>query len=338
MGRYVIKRLLWLIPVILGVCVFIFAVMSVVPGDPAQIILGPGASSEELAIKRQELGLNDPFITRLLRYMRDVFLRFDFGRSYITGNRISTELLNRLPKTFTVGFVSIALALLVGVPLGITAAVHQNGWADRLCMLIAILGISVPEFWLALMMVILFSLTLGWLPPSGIVRWTGYILPWLALSFGGLAALARQARSSMLEVIRSDYITTARAKGVSERDVIYRHALPNALVPVVTIAGARLAGIFAGSVVIETVFSIPGVGTYLVSAISNRDYPVVQGCVLFLAATFSVVMVIIDLVYAFIDPKIKAQYVGHHSEARHHHGHQKHLRGEGGGHHENRSA
>jgi peptide/nickel transport system permease protein len=323
MGRYILKRLLWLIPVVLGVCVFIFAVMYLVPGDPAQIILGPGATAEELAIKRQELGLNDPFLVRLLRYMRDVFLRFDFGRSYITGNKISTELINRLPKTFTVGFVSIALALLMGVPLGITAAVHQNGWADRICMLIAILGISVPEFWLALMMVILFALKLGWLPPSGIIRWTGYILPWLALSFGGLAALARQARSSMLEVIRSDYITTARAKGVSEHDVIYKHALPNALIPVVTIAGSRLAGVFAGSVVIETVFSIPGVGTYLVTAISNRDYPVVQGCVLFLAATFSVVMVIIDLIYAFIDPKIKAQYIGHH----HHHGrygHHKH--------------
>jgi peptide/nickel transport system permease protein len=325
MGRYIVKRLLWLIPVILGVCVFIFVVMNFVPGDPAQLILGPGASSEELAIKRQELGLNDPLITRLLRYMRDVFLKFDFGRSYITGNKISIELANRLPKTFTVGFVSIALALVMGVPLGITAAVYQNGWADRLCMLIAILGISIPEFWLALMMVILFALKLGWLPPSGIIRWTGYILPWLALSFGGLAALARQARSSMLEVIRSDYITTARAKGVSEHDVIYKHALPNALAPVVTIAGSRLAGVFAGSVVIETVFSIPGVGAYLVTAISNRDYPVVQGCVLFLAATFSAVMVVIDLIYAFLDPKIKAQYISRRHHGRH--GHHRQAKG-----------
>jgi peptide/nickel transport system permease protein len=303
--------------------------MYFVPGDPAQIILGPGASSEELAVKREELGLNDPFIVRLLRYMKEVFLEFNFGRSYITGNKIADELVVRLPKTFLVGFVSITLALIMGVPLGITAAVHQNGWADRICMLIAILGISVPEFWLALMMVILFALKLGWLPASGIIRWTGYILPWLALSFHGIAALARQARSSMLEVIRSDYITTARAKGVSERDVIYKHALPNALVPVVTIAGSRLAGIFAGSVVIETVFSIPGVGTYLVTAISNRDYPVIQGCVLFLAATFSIVMVIIDLLYAFIDPKIKAQYIG---GRRRRHGHHRRHRGMHGNH------
>jgi peptide/nickel transport system permease protein len=302
--------------------------MYFVPGDPARIILGPGATPEELAIKRQELGLNGSFIERLLTYMRDVFLRFDFGRSYITGKKISDELLNRLPKTFLVGFVSIFLALVIGVPLGITAAVHQNGWADRICMLIAILGISVPEFWLALMMVILFALKLGWLPPSGILNWTGYILPWLALSFHGLAALARQARSSMLEVVRSDYITTARAKGVSEHDVIYKHALPNALIPVITIAGSRLAGIFGGSVVIETVFSIPGIGTYLVNAISNRDYPVIQGCVILLAASFSVVMMIIDLVYAYIDPKIKAQYIGGHHHERHggrhrHHHHKK---------------
>ncbi|MFP3090305.1 ABC transporter permease [Treponema sp. TIM-1] len=319
MGRYILKRCLWLIPIILGVCVFIFTIMYFVPGDPAQLILGPGAAEAELAVKRAELGLNDPYLTRLLRYMRDVFLRFDFGRSYLTGIKITDEIINRIPKTFLVGFVSIALSLLVGIPLGIKAAVNQNGWADRICMLIAILGISVPEFWLALMLVILFALKLGILPASGIVQWTGYILPWLALSFGGLAALARQSRSSMLEVIRSDYITTARAKGVSEHDVIYKHALPNALIPVVAIAGSRLAGIFGGSVVIETVFSIPGLGTYLVNAISNRDYPVVQGCVLFLAITFSAVMLLVDLIYAFVDPKIKAQYMSQ-SGRRHRHG------------------
>jgi peptide/nickel transport system permease protein len=321
MGNYILKRCLWLIPIILGVCIFIFTVMYFVPGDPAQLILGPGATSAELEVKRAELGLNDPYITRLLRYMGDVFLRFDFGRSYMTKIKLSDELVNRLPKTFLVGFVSIAISLAVGIPLGIKAAVNQNGWADRICMLIAILGISVPEFWLALMLVLLFALKMGILPASGIVRWTGYLLPWLALSFGGLAALARQSRSSMLEVIRSDYITTARAKGVAERDVIYKHALPNALIPVVAIVGSRLAGIFGGSVVIETVFSIPGIGTYLVTAINNRDYPVVQGCVIFLAVTFSAVMLLVDLVYAFLDPKIKAQYV---SRGGHHHGHGRH--------------
>ena len=313
MIKYVIKRLLWLIPVILGVCIFIFTIMYFVPGDPASIILGPSASAEELVAKRAELGLDKPYLTRLLIYMRDVFLHFDFGRSYTTGNLISNELWVRLPKTLILGISSILLALLLGVPLGITAAVHQNGWADRVCMIIAMIGISVPEFWLALMMVILFSLKLGILPSTGVSSWTGYILPCCALAFGGMAGLARQARSSMLEVIRSDYITTARAKGVSKHDIIYRHALPNALIPVVAVAGSRLAGILGGSVVIETVFSIPGLGSYMVNAITNRDYPVIQGSVLLIAAVFSFVMVLIDLVYAFLDPRIKAQYEGKRS-------------------------
>lgn len=310
MIKYVIKRIFWLIPVILGVCVFIFLVMDFVPGDPASIILGPSASASELAAKRADLGLDKPFIERLLIYMRDVFLRLDFGKSYTTGNSITSELLIRMPKTLILGLVSITLALVMGVPLGITAAVHQNGIADRICMVIAMIGISLPDFWLALMMVMLFSLKLGILPPTGVSSWTGYIMPCLALAFAGMAGLARQARSSMLEVIRSDYITTARAKGVCKRDVIYKHALPNALIPIVAIAGSRLAGIFGGSVVIETVFSIPGLGSYMVNAISNRDYPVIEGSVLLIATVFSIVMVLVDLIYAYLDPRIKAQYEG----------------------------
>lgn len=327
MGKYLVKRILWLIPVILGVCVFIFTIMNFVPGDPAALILGPGATKAEIAVKQAELGLDKPFITRLLIYMRDVFLRFDFGRSYTTGNKITTELMQRLPRTAIVGFVSMFLAVAIGVPLGINAAVHQNGVADRLCMVIALAGISVPVFWLALMMVIVFSLNLGWLPSSGVTSWTGYILPCIASSFGGMAGLARQSRSSMLEVIRSDYITTARSKGISEREVIYKHALPNALIPIVTIAGNKLALVFGGSVVIENVFAIPGIGTYMVNAVNNRDYPVVMGSVLFLAVVFAVVMVLVDLLYAFIDPRIKARYVGAQKKTDHHNrkGRRKHA-------------
>lgn len=310
MSRYILKRILWLIPVVLGVCIFIFAIMSFVPGDPAELLLGPGATAEEIAVKRGELGLDDPFIIRLLNYMKDVFLHFDFGRSYTTGGVITTELIQRFPKTAIIGFVSMFLAIITGVPLGINAAVKQNGLVDRICMMIALAGISVPVFWLAMMMVIVFSLNLRWLPSSGVTSWTGYILPCIASSFGGMAGLARQSRSSMLEVIRSDYITTARAKGLSERDVIYKHALPNALIPIITIAGNKLALVFGGSVVIENVFSIPGIGTYMVNAVNNRDYPVVQGSVLFLAVIFAVVMVLVDLVYAYVDPRIKARYVG----------------------------
>lgn len=317
MGRYILKRVLWLIPVVLGVCIFIFAIMSFVPGDPASIILGPGATTGEIAVKRAELGLDQPFIVRLLTYMRDVFLRFDFGRSYITGNHITTELLQRLPKTAVIGFVSMFLAILIGVPLGINAAVHQNGFADRLCMILALLGISIPVFWLALLMVIIFALQLRVLPSSGITSWTGYILPCIASSFGGMAGLARQSRSSMLEVIRSDFITTARSKGISEQEVIYKHALPNALIPIITIAGNKLALVFGGSVVIENVFSIPGIGTYMVNAVNNRDYPVVMGSVLFLAVIFAVVMVLVDLIYAYVDPRIKARYLNVQKHGKH---------------------
>ncbi len=292
----------------MGVAITIFTVMYFVPGDPAVIILGTEATEQELEMKREELGLNDPYIVQLGTYLNKVFLHFDFGTSYTSGQSIMQEILTRLPRTVTIGFTSMMLTFIIGIPLGITAAVHQNGWGDRLCMVAALAGVSIPEFWLALMMVILFSLRLGWLPASGIGSWQCYIMPILASSVGGMAGLARQSRSSMLEVIRSDYITTARAKGVPERDVIYKHALPNALLPIITVAGMHLANIFGGSVVIENVFSIPGIGSYMILAINNRDYPVVEACVLFLAIIFCVVVVLIDVAYGLADPRIKAQY------------------------------
>ena len=310
MTKFIIKRLLWLIPVILGVAITIFTIMYFVPGDPAIIILGTDATEAELQAKRQELGLLDPYIVQLARYLKQVFLEFNFGQSYKTGRSIVTELMHRLPYTLLIGFSSMMLTFIIGIPLGITAAVHQNGWADRLCMITALAGVSIPEFWLALMMVVLFALRLRILPPSGIDTWTCFIMPILAGAVGGMAGLARQSRSSMLEVIRSDYITTARAKGVAERDVIYKHALPNALLPIITVAGMHLAHIFSGSVVVENVFSIPGIGSYMVLAINNRDYPVVEACVLMLAIIFCFVVVLIDIAYGLVDPRIKAQYVG----------------------------
>ena len=309
MKKYILKRLLWMIPVILGVTIAIFTIMYFVPGDPAVIILGAEATEAELQSKREALGLNRPFLTQLGSYMKNVFLHFDFGTSYITNNSITKELLARLPRTALVGFVSMLLMLIVGIPLGITAAVHQNGIGDRLCMIIALAGVSVPSFWLGLLLVITFALNLGILPASGIGGFQYYILPCVASAFGGIAGLARQSRSSMLEVIRSDYVVTARAKGLSERSVIYGHALPNALIPIITVAGSHLAHIFGGSVVIENVFSIPGIGSYMVTAVNNRDYTVVTGSVIFLAVVFSLVMLLVDIVYAFVDPRIKAQYI-----------------------------
>lgn len=310
MIRYIVKRLLWLIPVVVGVTIFIFSIMYMVPGDPARIILGADASQIQINELREQMGLNDSYIVQLGRYMKNVLLQLDFGESYTTGIPIVNEVVTRLPRSLAIGFCSMILSMAMGIPLGIMAAVHQNGWGDRVCMVVALLCVSIPNFWLAMLLILLFSLHLGWLPASGISSWVCYILPVSVQAINGVGGQARQARSSMLEVIRSDYVVTARSKGLTEKEVIVKHALPNALLPIVTMAGSQLAHIFGGSVVLENVFSIPGVGQYMITGINNRDYPVVEACVIMLAVIFSLVMLIVDLSYAFIDPRIKAQYVG----------------------------
>ncbi|MHB8127797.1 MAG: ABC transporter permease [Mobilitalea sp.] len=310
MAKFIIKRILLMIPVIIGVSILIFTILYFVPGDPATVIMGSSATEAELQQKRIELGLDQSYFIRLMEYMKSIYLHFDFGRSYISNNSITSELITRMPRTLIVGVISISLSLLIGVPLGINAAVHQNGVTDRLCMFMALFGVSMPTFWVALMLVIIFALNLGWLPSMGIGGIEYYILPCVANSFNGIATQARQARSSMLEVIRSDFIITARSKGLSEHKVIYNHALPNALIPIITVAGGSFATMFGGSLIIETIFSIPGVGIYMITAVNSRDYPVVMGCVIFLAITFGFMMLLVDLAYAFIDPRIKAQYIG----------------------------
>lgn len=310
MIRYILKRLLIMIPIVLGVTVLIFTIMFFTPGDPAVIILGANASQDQLAEKRDELGLNDGYFVRLGEYLKNVFLKFDFGRSYINNRSVSEEITNRFPRTCTIAFFSVLIALTFGIPLGITASVNQYTWKDHFSMFAALVGVSMPGFWVGLLLVLLFALKLGWLPASGIAGAKNYIMPCIACSLGGMAMTARQTRSSMLEVIRSDYIVTARAKGQTERKVIYRHALKNALIPVITEAGTSFGLMLGGALVIETVFTIPGLGTYMTSAISSRDYPAIQGAVVFLAIVFSLVMLLVDLFYAFIDPRIRSQYQG----------------------------
>jgi peptide/nickel transport system permease protein len=310
MVRYTIKRLLWMIPVVVGVAVLIFTILYFTPGDPALIILGTSATQDELNSLRETMGLNRPYIIQLLDFLRQTFIHFDFGVSYFTSKSITGEILSRLPHTVTIALGSMIISCLVGIPLGITAAVNQNKFSDRFCMLIALIGVSMPQFWLGLLLVMLLSLKLNLLPPSGVGGIQYYIIPIIATSFGGIAAKARLTRSSMLEVIRSDYVVTARAKGVTKRDAIYKHALPNALIPVITQVGTSFGRMLGGTVVIETVFTIPGIGSYMITAINNRDYPVVRGCVVFLAIAFSFVMLLVDLLYAYVDPRIKAQYEG----------------------------
>lgn len=308
MWRYILKRLLWMIPIILGVTILIFTIMYNVPGDPAAMILGENATAEELAAKRTELGLDNGYFVRLFDYMKSVFLHFDFGNSYLTGRSVGAELLSRLPRTMLMCAACIAIAMLIGIPLGVNAAVHHGGVWDNVSMVLALAGVSMPTFWVALLLVLVFSLKLGLLPSVGYTRIEHYILPCIANSFSSLAMQARQTRSSMLEVIRSDFITTARAKGLSERRVIFGHALPNGLIPVLTVAGSNFGKMLGGTVVIETIFSIPGIGGYMISGVTGRDYPVVMGSVIFLAIMFSLIMLLVDLLYAAVDPRIKSQY------------------------------
>ncbi len=317
MGRYIIKRLLWMIPILFAVAIMVFTLMYFVPGDTAQIVLGSSATPEQLENYREVHHLNDPYIVRLGSYLGSI-LHGDFGTSYIYSTSVTSDLLSRLPRTLVIALGTVIIGIVVGVPFGIWAAIKQNSIADRLILVISLIGASMPSFWLGLMLVILFSLKLGWLPPFGIGGAQYYVLPIIANGVAGFASNARLARSSMLEIVRSDYVTTARAKGVAEFKVIMEHALPNALIPIITSAGSCFGYMIGGTMIIESVFSIPGIGMYMTSAISNRDYTAVQGSVIFIAALFSLAMLLVDIIYAFIDPRIKSQYEGR-KRKRHEH-------------------
>lgn len=309
MGKYILKRLVMLIPVVLGVSLLIFTLMYFVPGNLAQIILGQSATQDQIAALEEQLGLNDPYIEQLARFMSNTFLKFDLGKSYMTGIPVIEELITRFPRTLTLAVGSTAFALLLGVPMGVYSAVHQNKPGDYITMTIALIGISMPNFWLALMLILLFSVKLDLLPASGMDQGLkSWILPCFSNALIGVSTQARQARSSMLDVIKSDYIIMARSKGLPERKVIWGHALPNALIPIITIAGGVFGNMLAGSLITESVFSIPGIGYYLTSAVNNRDYTVVQSCVVVLSVIFSLVILLTDILLAAIDPRIKAQF------------------------------
>ena len=308
MLKYTVKRLILLIPVILCVALLIFVIMSFTPGDPAVIILGENATPEQVAALHEKLGLDDPLLVRFFNYIKGIVTRFDFGTSYTNGREVKQEILQRFGFTLKIASFSMVLSLGIGIPLGIIAALNRNTWKDNLSMSVALVGVSMPTFWFGLMLSIVFALKLRWLPPSGVGGIEHYIMPCLAVSMPGIAGMARQTRSSMLEVIRADYITTARAKGQTERVITFRHALRNALIPVVTQAGAIFGLLMCGTLVAETVFTIPGLGTYMVTAIKSRDYPAIQGAVIMVSIAFSVVMLLVDLLYALVDPRIRAQF------------------------------
>lgn len=308
MIRYIGKRLLQMIPILLTVAILIFTLMYFVPGDPVQIMLGDTATPEQVAVARASFGLDQPYIIRLWNYLTGI-VHLDFGTSYIQGSSVASELFLRFPRTLILSSLSILFTIVVGIPIGIQCAINANKLSDKIWMFLTMLGNSMPGFWLALLLVLLFSVKLGLLPSNGTGGIEYYILPVVANSIGSLADIARQTRSSMLEVIRSDYVVTARAKGLKEKAVIWKHALPNALIPIITLCGSRFGFMLGGTVIIESVFSIPGIGMYMVNGINSRDYPVVQGSIIYIAFIFAFIMLITDLIYAYVDPRIKAQYV-----------------------------
>ena len=307
--KFILRRILLMIPVLFGVIFIVFTINRMTPGDPTLTILGADATEEQYEQLREELGLNDPFFVQFFDYMKGLLTEFDLGTSYTTRRSVSDEILERFPTTLRLGLIGVFITVLIGIPFGVISATRQYTLMDYGVTLISMFFAAMPNFWLALMMMLLFSLKLKWFPASGLDSWKGWVMPCLALGLSPVATVTRLTRSSMLEVIRQDYIRTARAKGVSEFQVVSHHALRNALIPVITTVGIQLGHIMAGSVVIESIFGVQGIGMLMVNAINNKNYPVVQGCVLLLSMSVCVINLVIDLLYSFIDPRIKAQIV-----------------------------
>ena len=308
MYKYVIKRLLITIPVLLGVMFIVFTIINFTPGDPASMILGESAPQEDIDRLNHELGYDQPFFVRFFDYVKGVVLEGDLGTSYRTNQPVLDEILSRFPYTVQLAVLSIVFSSLIGISVGILSAVKQYTLVDTASTVLAMVFSAVPGFWLALMLILIFSLTLGWLPSYDLDTAKSYILPTVTLALSGAASIVRLTRSTLLEVIRQDYIRTARAKGASERRIIWKHAMKNAMMPVVTSLGMTFGFQLGGTIIVETVFAVPGLGTHVINAIRNKDIPVVLGSTLFLSTLFCIVMLLVDLLYAFLDPRIKAKY------------------------------
>ena len=308
MVRYIIKRLFALIPVILVLTFIVFTILSMTPGDATTIILGSDYTPELGAKLRVQLGLDRPLIVQYLHYVWNL-LHGDFGMSYVTRAPVFDQLSARLANTAWIVVSAMILCVSVGIPIGIRSATKPNSIFSQGAMVFGLMGVSMPIFWLGLLLILLFSVRLGWLPSSGLEHGLrSLILPAITLGFNYMANIMRTTRSSMMEAVRQDFIRTARAKGVSEHDVIYDHALGNALMPTITIIGMNVGTLLGGVVLTETVFSIPGTGRLLVEAINQRDTPCVLGTLVVMAICVAVSNLIVDLIYAYIDPRIRAQY------------------------------
>lgn len=308
MGKFILKRLLWVIPVMLGVVLIVFAIDRFTPGDPVAAALGSGYTQEQYDAKEAELGLDRPFIVQFVSYLKGIVTKFDLGNSYHTGLPVASSLLQRFPLTLKLAVWSIVIAVGLGIPFGVLTATRQNSIIDRIVTFFSLIFAAMPSFWLALMLMICFAINIKLFPASGVDTWKSWVLPAAASGLSFIASFTRMTRSSMLDVVRQDYITTARAKGQKEGVVIRRHALRNALIPIVTMIGVQFGILISGSVVVETIYSMPGLGSLMMTAINNKDYPVIEGCVLVLAGFICIINLITDLCYGFVDPRIMAQY------------------------------
>lgn len=307
MLRYIIKRVLLLIPTLIGISLLVLLLIDLTPGDPARMMLGASATEEQVEELREELGLNDGFFVRWWRFISGVF-QGDFGTSLMTKRPVLDEMLFRFRYTLILVIFGTVFSVLLGIPIGIYAATHQRTWKDNAAIFLSLIAVSMPSFWFALLIIRFFGVQLQWLPISGVDTWTGWIMPCAAMALGLIALIARQMRSDMLEVLRQDYITTAKSKGLSNRTVVYRHALKNAVIPVIMVIGGVFGTSLGGSLITEVIFSIPGLGQYIMTGLNNRDYPVIQSGILIIATLFAVIILIVDVIFALVDPRIRSQY------------------------------
>lgn len=307
MYKYIIKRVLMLIPVVFGVTFLVFFILSLSPGDPAMLILGDQYTPQAGSELRTQMGLDEPVIAQYFHYMTNL-IQGDMGQSYINGRSVFDEVSSRFPQTVLLTTVAIVFSVALSLPIGIIAAVKQYSVTDNVSTVAALLAAAMPGFWLGLMLIIIFSLKLRILPSGGAETTASIVLPAITVGLGTAASITRMTRSSMLEVVRQDYVRTAMAKGVTKRVVVLKHALKNALIPVVTVIGLQFGGLLGGAVIAETVFSWPGIGRLMIDAIRAKDTPIVLGCIVIFAVVFSLVNLLIDILYGFIDPRIKAKY------------------------------
>ena len=307
MYRYVIKRLLLMIPVIIGVSFLVFFIMDMAPGDAVDVLAPEGATAEDLEAIRHDLGLDKPVVVRYIDYMAGM-LHGDLGVSYISKTDVFQTYVEKLPATIKLSFASILISVILSVPLGIYSATRQGTIQDNISMAFAMIGLAMPHFWLGLLLIIVFSLKLQWFPSGGDETLSSIVLPAITIGTGLMATLTRTTRSSMLDVLKQEYLRTARAKGIPEKVVVMSHALKNALIPIITIIGTQLAGVLGGSVLTETVFAWPGVGRLIVDSLNMRDTPLVTGSIIMTTILLSFVLLLVDLLYAAVDPRIKAQY------------------------------